>query len=207
VLPKPRQSPHPPVWGATGSVEGHRMMGELGLGLLSFSVGTPPEELKQRIDVYRSGLAACQKPLGKVINDRAACFTMVNCAPTRQESYDAARESFGWYAKTSAELVASVPVWLEEMKAERDGTYDYLDVAKQAVEQRLHELASLDALLAMNAVIAGDPDEVVQRCKAYEATGADLLLCLVNPYKIPHAQVMQTIELMGKYVIPEFGHS
>ena len=54
------------------------------------------------------------------------------------------------------------------------------------------------------AVIAGDPDEVILRCRAYQATGADLLLCLVNPYKIPHQQVMQTIELMGKYVIPEF---
>jgi alkanesulfonate monooxygenase SsuD/methylene tetrahydromethanopterin reductase-like flavin-dependent oxidoreductase (luciferase family) len=57
----------------------------------------------------------------------------------------------------------------------------------------------------MNAVIAGDPDEVVARCKAYEATGADLLLCLVNPYKIPHEKVMQTIELFGKHVIPAFG--
>jgi len=203
VQPKPRQDPHPPVWGATGSPDGHRMMGELGLGLLSFSVGTPPEELKERIDIYRAGLAACKKPLGAVVNDRAACFTMVNCAPTRKESYEASRESFAWYARTSAELVSSVPLWLEEMKAEADGTYDYLDAARQAVEQRLHELASLDALLAMNAVIAGDPDEVVERCRAYEATGADLLLCLVNPYKIPHEQVMQTIELMGKYVIPE----
>jgi len=52
--------------------------------------------------------------------------------------------------------------------------------------------------------VAGAPDEVVERCKAYEATGAGLLLCLVNPYKIPHEQVMKTIELMGKYVIPEF---
>ena len=32
----------------------------------------------------------------------------------------------------------------------------------------------------------------------------DLLLCLVNPYKVPHDKVMQTIELMGKEVIPEF---
>jgi hypothetical protein len=29
-------------------------------------------------------------------------------------------------------------------------------------------------------------------------------LCLVNPYKIPHETVMQTIELMGKEVIPAF---
>ena len=56
----------------------------------------------------------------------------------------------------------------------------------------------------MNACIAGDPDEVIERCRAYEATGADLLLCLMNPYQIPHDQVMQTIELFGKYVIPAF---
>ena len=42
VLPKPRQKPHPPLWGATGSPETHRLVGEMGLGLLSFSVGTPP---------------------------------------------------------------------------------------------------------------------------------------------------------------------
>jgi hypothetical protein len=29
------------------------------------------------------------------------------------------------------------------------------------------------------------------------------LLCLVNPYKVSHEDVMQTIELMGKHVIPE----
>jgi alkanesulfonate monooxygenase SsuD/methylene tetrahydromethanopterin reductase-like flavin-dependent oxidoreductase (luciferase family) len=204
VQPKPLQKPHPPVWGATGSPDGHRMMGELGLGLLSFSVGTPPEQLKQRIDLYRQGIAACTKPLGAFVNDRAACFTMVNCAPTKDESYAVSRESFAWYAKNAAELAASVLVWLEEMKAKSDGTYAYLDEARQAVEQRLHELASLEALLGMNAVIAGDPDEVITRCKAYEATGADLLLCLVNPYKISHEKVMQTIDLMGKYVIPEF---
>jgi hypothetical protein len=32
--------------------------------------------------------------------------------------------------------------------------------------------------------------------------GVDLLLCLVNPYKVPHETVMRTIEIMGKHVIP-----
>jgi hypothetical protein len=30
------------------------------------------------------------------------------------------------------------------------------------------------------------------------------LLCLVNPYEIPHEKVMQTIELMGRHVLPAF---
>jgi alkanesulfonate monooxygenase SsuD/methylene tetrahydromethanopterin reductase-like flavin-dependent oxidoreductase (luciferase family) len=204
VLPKPLQRPHPPVWGATGSPDGHRMMGELGLGLLSFSVGTSPEQLKERVDLYRAGIARCREPLGAVVNDRAACFTMVNCAPTREESYATARESFEWYLRRSAELVSSVPQWLDEMKQAEHGTYAYLAEARQAVEGSLHELATLDVLLGMNACIAGDPDEVIERCRAYQATGADLLLCLVNPYRIPHDKVMQTIELFGKHVIPAF---
>ncbi len=203
VLPKPLQRPHPPIWGATGSADGHRLMGELGLGLLSFSVGTPPEALKERVDLYRAGIAACTRPLGAFVNDRAACFTMVNCAPTRAESYALSRESFEWYVKRSAELVGSVAAWLREMEREL-GTYAYLGEVDDLVKGQVHQQLTLEALLGMNACIAGEPDEVVERCRAYAATGADLLLCLVDPYRIPHEKVMQTIELMGRHVLPAF---
>ena len=41
VQPKPWQKPHPPLWGATTSDEGHAQVGDLGLGLCSFAVGLP----------------------------------------------------------------------------------------------------------------------------------------------------------------------
>ena len=50
----------------------------------------------------------------------------------------------------------------------------------------------------------GTPDECVEQCRRYEDAGVDLLLCLVNPFKVPHDVVMQTIELMGTEVIPQF---
>ena len=50
----------------------HKLVGQMGIGLLSFAVGTPPEELKKRIDVYREGIAECTKPAGKFINNQAA---------------------------------------------------------------------------------------------------------------------------------------
>ena len=207
VLPKPIQDPHPPVWGATGSESGHRMMGKLGLGLLSFSVGTPPEELARRVALYRDGLAECEQPLGRQINGRAACFTMVNCAPTSAESHEVSRQSFEWYPRHSVGLVASVPQWLEEMKSQGgpsgDGTFDYLQAAAARTEAEL-DMITFDNLRAVGACISGSPDEVVEQVRKYEATGADLLLCLVNPYNIPHDKVMQTIELMGRHVIPEF---
>jgi alkanesulfonate monooxygenase SsuD/methylene tetrahydromethanopterin reductase-like flavin-dependent oxidoreductase (luciferase family) len=206
VQPKPLQEPHPPIFGATGSDSGHALMGELGLGLCSFGVGLPPEDLKRRIDLYRAALAKCRQPLAKFVNDRAAAFTMVNCAPTREESYAVSKDSFTWYTKRSAELVASVPLWLEETKREL-GTYQYLEGAKEIVKSGTHDIVNFDYLKHSNAVIVGDPDEVVERCRAYEAAGVDLLLCLLNPHAVPHEKCLQSIELIGRHVIPEFSRS
>jgi alkanesulfonate monooxygenase SsuD/methylene tetrahydromethanopterin reductase-like flavin-dependent oxidoreductase (luciferase family) len=203
VLPKPLQKPHPPLWGATGSPETHRLMGRMGLGLCSFAVGLPPEEIKKRIDVYRAGLAECTAPYGKFVNDQACVFAMVNCAPTKAESYAVSKESFEWYGKYGAELIATVPKWLAEQQKGL-GTYDWLAELRSIVEQGLHHQLTFEYLNETHGCIAGDPDEVVEHLRHYEATGTDLLLCLVNPYKIPHEKVMQTIELMGRYVLPEF---
>ena len=43
----------------------------------------------------------------------------------------------------------------------------------------------------------------MEAARRYEAAGCELLLCLVNPYKIPHDKVMQSSELLGKHVLPE----
>lgn len=203
VLPKPIQDPHPPVFGATASDSGHEMMGKLGLGLCSFSVGTSPEDVKRRIDIYRKAISECTDPVGKTVNEQAAAFTMVNCAPTAAESYATSEESFVWYVKRSSELITSVAAWLEEMKQEL-GTYDYLGEIEKMVREGMHEMLNFEYLTNENAVIVGDPKEVVERCRAYEDAGVDLLLCLLNPYKVPHDKVMQTIELIGEHVIPEF---
>ena len=55
-----------------------------------------------------------------------------------------------------------------------------------------------------DACVAGDPARAIEMFKAYESTGCDVVFCLMNPYNISHENVMQTIELMGKHVIPAF---
>ena len=54
------------------------------------------------------------------------------------------------------------------------------------------------------SAVVGTPDQCIEAAKRYEAIGCDLLLCLVNPYKIPHDKVMQSIELLGTHVLPAF---
>jgi alkanesulfonate monooxygenase SsuD/methylene tetrahydromethanopterin reductase-like flavin-dependent oxidoreductase (luciferase family) len=203
VQPKPLQDPHPPIYGATSSEDGHRQVGGMGLGLCSFAVGVPPEEVKRKIDVYREAVEACAQPVGKFVNNSAATFTMTCCAPTKEEAWTLARESFEWYPKAGARLIASVAEWMAE-KQEELGNYGYAADMLKTDEGGMLDLLTLEYLADSGACVLGTPEECLEMCKRYEEAGVDLLLCLVNPLKIPHDAVMRTIQLMGEEVIPKF---
>jgi len=203
VHPKPVQDPHPPIFGATSSESGHYEVGRAGVGLCSFTVGVPPEELIPRIENYRRGQADCTEPLGAFRNEQVATFTMVLCAPTNDEADEVARESFEWYPAAGARLIGSVATWLQEKEQEL-GTYSYAGDAKKLDDEGLLDALTYEYIRDTGSSVVGDPDRCVEMAKRYEEVGVDLLLCLVNPYKIPHDKVMQTIELMGRHVIPEF---
>jgi len=203
VQPKPIQDPHPPIWGATSSDDGHRQMGRLGLGLCSFAVGLSPDQVREKIEIYRSALAECTDPIAGEIHDSAATFTMAVCSEDRQRAIDVARESFEWYPKTGARLIGSVAEWMAERNQDL-GTYAYAADTHAHDEQGLLDLLTLEYLMDSNACVLGTPEECTEMCAKYQEAGVDLLLCLVNPYKIPHEAVMETIELMGTQVIPKF---
>lgn len=198
VHPKPLQQPHPPLWVASTSPASHELAGQKGLGLLSFTIGVPPEELAGRIRLYRKGLEVA-RPAGKFINDRAATFTMVHCAETNEEAKETAAESVVWYLRKSVQLIGTLAQWQAEKNREL-GTYEYARAMRDLDTSHL----DFDTLDAMRAIIVGDPDRCVERVRAYREAGCDQLLCLMNPYNIPHDKVMRSIELFGTHVIPAF---
>ena len=201
VLPKPLQKPHPPLWGATSSHDGHKEIGRRGLGLCSFTVGVPPEDLTPRLELYREGLAECSKPVGKFKNERAATFTMVHCAASDAEAFADAEESFPWYVKTAVSHIASLADW---MKGGNLGTYAYAEQLKGVKDSGALDHLSFDFLRDSGSAVVGSPERCVEIAKRYEVAGCDLLLCLINPYKIPHDRVMRSIELLGTKVLPHF---
>jgi alkanesulfonate monooxygenase SsuD/methylene tetrahydromethanopterin reductase-like flavin-dependent oxidoreductase (luciferase family) len=203
VLPKPLQKPHPPIWGATTSEDGHRQVGDLGLGLCSFAVGISPDEIKTKVDIYRAAVAKCTDPIGSFVNNQAATFTMALCAPDRQQAMDYARRSFEWYPAKGASQIATVADWMAERQQDL-GNYSYAADMRRTEDAGLLDMISLEYLMETPACVLGTPEECVETCRLYQEAGIDLLLCLVNPYNVPHEAVMQTIELMGREVIPKF---
>ena len=199
VLPKPLQDPHPPIWSATTSLDGHYEVGKRGLGVCSFTVGVPPEDLAERVAMYRKGLADCEQPVGKFRNERVATFTMVHVADSNERAYEEAGESMAWYPSHAGRLFGETARWMEGISDKGLGTYSYMEAAKDLGAFEV----PFDYIRESGAAVVGDPDRAIEIAKRYEAAGCDLLLCLVNPYKIPHDAVMRSIELLGKSVIPE----
>lgn len=195
VIPKPVQSPHPPIWQAATSVDGHKNVGEKGLGLLSFTVAHPIDDLANRLELYRSGLRSAT-PLGGTVNPHAGVFTLVHCAETTQQAYDEAGSAFLWYAEQSFAKFATLVSWQEG----RDlGTYDYM----KALLDVDFTTITLQLLIDIGAVVIGDPEECLRLARGYRDAGTDLLLCNLNAYNLPHEHVCRSIELLGEYVLPE----
>jgi alkanesulfonate monooxygenase SsuD/methylene tetrahydromethanopterin reductase-like flavin-dependent oxidoreductase (luciferase family) len=128
---------------------------------------------------------------------------MAICGPDRQQAMVEARESFEWYPKTGARQIATLTDWMAERHQDL-GNYSYAAEMKSHDDQGMLDLLSLEYLMGANACVLGTPEECIEACRLYEEAGVDLLLCLVNPYKISHEAVMQTIEMMGTQVIPAF---
>ena len=164
--------------------------------------------LAERIALYREGISQA-KPVGKFINDRVGVFTMVHCEADRTSAQDTARESFVWYANISGQLVANFTMWLEELGTGL-GSFNYgpyvmvkemMEAAKNKAETDAEEsgwVITLEDLDEKGAVLVGDPDRCIEVAKRYEAAGCEMLMCLVNPYKIPQDKVMESIELMDR---------
>ena len=57
---------------------------------------------------------------------------------------------------------------------------------------------------AEDTVIVGDVAKCVRKLERYPQTGVDRVLCLMQFGRIPHANVLRSIELFGQHVIPRF---
>ena len=60
-----------------------------------------------------------------------------------------------------------------------------------------------DTLVERGVLVAGDPEDCLRSIAIHEAAGVDELQFLMATETVPHDKVMSSIEMFGKYVIPE----
>jgi alkanesulfonate monooxygenase SsuD/methylene tetrahydromethanopterin reductase-like flavin-dependent oxidoreductase (luciferase family) len=178
--------------------------GQNGLGCLGLTIWVDLPELQERMKRYRDGLKKC-KPAGAFINNQVGVFTIAHCATSTKAAVEnGAVDAAMWYVTYVFKALASVP---KEMLGKIPGTLPYQDIVKQfpLIERWEKEgKVTFEEVDERDMVIVGDPDKCVEKLKKYEKAGADHVLCIMQVGGLAHQHVMESIELFGKYVIPQF---
>lgn len=185
LSPKLVQKDHPALWYAAISPKSHKLAGQLGVGLMTLTVGVELDKLAERVQTYRDGIKQA-KPIGNYITNKVSSFTQLHCAETTQRAREYSEIPFMDYTKTVVDLY--------EQKLQKTGVN--VDFSKAREQIRWDRLNDTDQ------VVVGTPDEIIEKLEKYEQAGVDEVF--IRSEGIEHAEVMKSIELLGKYVIPHF---
>ena len=188
VHPKPLQKPHPPIWGATSSVDGHYEIGQARHRPAVVHRRHPAREARgAHRESTAEGLADCTQPVGKFVNDHGR--DVHDGALQRHQREGARRSPRSRSCGTSqtAATTASRRCRVDGREKRQElGNYGYAGEALQRRAGRHARPLDMDYLYDSGAGVVGDPDACIEICKRYEAVGCELLFCLLNPYNIPH---------------------
>jgi len=189
ILPKPYRNVHPPIWVACGNPPTFGKAGRLGIGALGFNF-SPIHEMRPMIEAYKKGIAECEEPIGRYVNDNVMVTNAVLCFEDGDRARDIATRPNRGYLYSLVCLYHDTfpkpdwaPVWPEK--------------------PRVLDRETVDAAIAAGALLCGTPEEVAEQLQAYERSGVDQLVFGV-PSDLEHDEAMECIELFGNNVIGEF---
>jgi alkanesulfonate monooxygenase SsuD/methylene tetrahydromethanopterin reductase-like flavin-dependent oxidoreductase (luciferase family) len=208
VVPKPVQKPHPPLWVACSRRDTILLAAEKGMGALSFAF-IEPEDASQWVADYEATVRDRCVPVGLAVNPQVACVTPMMCARDESDAIARGLEGANFFGYSLAHFYVfgeHVPgrtdVW--EQFQERRGHMGYSPEA--AIAERAQTLgakaAAGDATGLRGAV--GTPEQIRDFLRRYEAAGVDQLIFVMQAGKNRHEHIMESIEIFGREILPEF---
>ncbi|HEX7308963.1 LLM class flavin-dependent oxidoreductase [Lentzea sp.] len=225
IIPKPLQTPHPPLWQAAASPTSFEEAGRRGVGVLGTTIWESLDRISRMIDLYRAAASECTSPVGEFVNNQVACFTFVHCAETDEQAMrNGAAAAAAWYTVTAlrffdaaAEFAATMQrhqdilaaggagLTGEFLRAEADAapTGAQLVIGRIIQGEDVPEDELFEVLSAQQSLIVGSPDTCREKLRVYADLGIDRLMCLQQIGPIGADEVTTSIRLIGE-LIPEF---
>src|SRR5205823_11781500 len=81
-------------------------------------------------------------------------------------------------------------------------SYEYL---RKVFDMNLHPKDASDAELKdHHMVVVGNPDEVIRKLENFQKSGMNQVISFKQAARIPHANIMQSLNRMGKHILPYF---
>jgi alkanesulfonate monooxygenase SsuD/methylene tetrahydromethanopterin reductase-like flavin-dependent oxidoreductase (luciferase family) len=194
VLPKPVQSPHPPMWMACTNRDTIKIAASLGVGALAFAF-VNPEEARAWADIYYGIIAsdACV-PIGHSVNANIAMVSSFSIHHDRAEAIRRGHEGFEFFGYALNALVArdTVPgrtnLWGEYLALRGSRTEDLAKAAANAP--------------AGGGI--GTPDDMRVHLRAMQASGVDQVIFMQQAGRNRHEHICASLELFAAEVMPDF---
>jgi len=215
VVPKPRQKPHPPVWVGCSRHDTIRLAARMGIGALSFAF-VNPEEARSWVDDYYAILASDEcVPIGDALNPNLACVVTYMCHPDERVALERGLEGanfFGYslahYYVFGAHRPARTDLWADFLAHRQEKGF----APEAMAEARMHgdrlgarvvRDSAEGGFLGLRGAI-GTPDQVREYLRRYEECGVDQLILCVQTGNTRHEHIMESLELFGREILPEF---
>jgi alkanesulfonate monooxygenase SsuD/methylene tetrahydromethanopterin reductase-like flavin-dependent oxidoreductase (luciferase family) len=184
VIPRPVQSPHPPVRVAANSPETFPFAGRRGLPIFAAPLINPPERLKAGLQAYRETLPSGAK------GDTALAFS-VHVTTSRAQARQDVEAGLLRFLREAAERLR--PVGQADIKS-----FEAFRQVLARIEQVRYE--DVESEMA----VYGDPDYCIERVRALRREyGMDEFICYFNQGGImDHAMVRQSMTRFAREVMP-----
>ena len=193
VVPKPIQKPHPPLWMACVAPDSYQMAGDRGMGVLSFSLNW--ELVQKSMGAYRAAFAKRTDQVGKVPNEQFAGLVICHVAENKEDEA-IGLEGARWFMHNVAKLFEPL------MAKNKLYSYEYL---RNLMAMDLDPKDTPDSQLKQHQmVVVGNPDEVNRKLEEFQRHGLDQVICFKQAGRIPHQNIMKSLRLMAKHVLPHF---
>jgi alkanesulfonate monooxygenase SsuD/methylene tetrahydromethanopterin reductase-like flavin-dependent oxidoreductase (luciferase family) len=195
VLPKPVQSPHPPMWMACTNRDTIKVAASLGIGALAFSF-IDPAEARTWADIYYGIIKSDQcVPIGHSVNANIAMISNFSLHQDRAEAIRRGNEGFEFFGYALNALVArdTVPgrtnLWGEYLAQRGDRTAAMVAASQEAT---------------FGASGIGTPDDMRMHLKAFGDAGVDQVIFMQQAGRNRHEHICESLELFAAEVMPAF---
>jgi alkanesulfonate monooxygenase SsuD/methylene tetrahydromethanopterin reductase-like flavin-dependent oxidoreductase (luciferase family) len=211
VVPKPRQKPHPPLWVACSRRDTIHMAAQRGIGALSFAF-IDPEDAKHWVDDYYTTLAGEGVPMGDAVNANLACVTTFMCHEDEDVALERGLEGANFFGYSLAHYYvfgrhapAKTDVWQEfqARRAEQGFSPEAVQAAAANNDRLGAKIVSSEEEAGLRGAV-GTPDQVREYLRRYEECGVDQVIFTSQAGKNRHEHIMESLELFGREVLPEF---
>jgi alkanesulfonate monooxygenase SsuD/methylene tetrahydromethanopterin reductase-like flavin-dependent oxidoreductase (luciferase family) len=193
VVPKPIQKPHPPMWMACVAPDSYELAADRGLGALSFSLNF--EQVQKQIETYRSVFARRSDQVPKIPNEAFAGLIICHVADNKDDEA-IGLEGARWFMHNVAKLFEPL------MTKNKLYSYEYL---RNLMALDLDPKDVPDAQLKQHhMVVVGNPDEVCRKLENFERAGLDQVIMFKQAGRIPHQNIMNSLKLIARHVLPHF---